>query len=77
MARKSEDTEAKRQIIREWDRWAVEHVPSTRKGTGTDALIFFGYLQNEHSEFLDFKAKGQDRWQIIHGWLLRERKVID
>jgi hypothetical protein len=76
MTQKSEDTEFKRNVIREWNNWAGKHVPADRKATGDDAMIFFQYLQHERSELLGFKAKG-DRWQIIHGWLLRERKVTD
>jgi hypothetical protein len=76
VARKSEDTEAKRRIIREWDIWAAKHVPSDRKATGTDGLIFFTYLQREGSDLLDFKTGDVDRWQIVKTWLIRERKII-
>jgi hypothetical protein len=77
MARRSEDSEARRLVIREWDHWVAENVPTDRKATGDDAMLFFNYLQTQRSELLDFKSNGQDRWQIIHGWLLRTGKVTD
>ena len=77
MARRREDTEARSRIIREWDAWARTHVPSNRKATGTDGLVFFSHVQKERAELLDFRTKAQDRWQIIHGWLLQAGKVSD
>jgi hypothetical protein len=32
-------------------------------------MIFFNYLRKERPELLNFKTKGRDPWQIIHGWL--------
>jgi hypothetical protein len=78
MARKSEDSEEKRAIIREWDQWwAAKHLPTNRKAIGDDGMMFFLHLQNERQHLLDFRTKGRDPWQIIQGWLLQQRKVID
>jgi hypothetical protein len=30
---------------------------------------FFRYLQKEKSDLLDFHAVGDEKWQIVHGWL--------
>lgn len=77
MSRQKEDIEAKRQLIREWDIWAKENIPSDRKANGDDGLIFFGHLKKNRADLLDFRTKGQNQWQIIHGWLLRESRVAD
>jgi hypothetical protein len=77
MARKKEDTEEKRSVIREWDRWAADHIPTDQKPTGNDGMIFYNYLRKQRPQLLNFKTKGQDPWQIIHQWLLRDRKVVD
>jgi hypothetical protein len=26
------------------------------------------YLQDEKSDLLDFRAVGDEKWQIVHGW---------
>jgi hypothetical protein len=38
-------------------------------------ILFFNYLQSERSELLDFKSRGADKWQIVHGWLLSSGRV--
>jgi hypothetical protein len=69
---KKEDTPAKRAVIREFDAWAGRqpdpaHLP--------DAIVFFTHLQRERLDLLlDFKSYG-DKWQAVHGWLLREGRV--
>jgi hypothetical protein len=45
-----------------------------RKSTPTKAsmmggFLFFRYLQDERSDLLDFRAVGDEKWQIVHGWL--------
>jgi hypothetical protein len=61
-------------IIQEWDAWALKH-PDNAKRLG--GMIFFLYLQEERPDLLlDFRAAG-DKWQTIHSWLLRARKVED
>ena len=68
--------ETKWQVILEWDRWAPKNLTSGKKPTGTDALIFFTYLQKECPHLLTFRTSG-DPWQTVHGWLLREGRVSD
>jgi hypothetical protein len=34
-------------------------------------FLFFRYLQKEKSDLLDFRAVDDEKWQIVHGWLLR------
>lgn len=67
---------AKNLIVLEWDRWALTHVHADSAGSGSDGLMFFGYLQRERPHLLAFSSKG-DPWQTVHGWLLQERRVKD
>ena len=67
--------EAKRLVLQEWDDWAAKNLPPGQKASGTDGLIFFGYLQRQRPHLLEFKASG-DRWVTVHGWLAREGKII-
>jgi hypothetical protein len=46
------------------------------KPTGTDALVFFGWLQRERPHLLQFKDPG-DRWRAVHGYLMQMRLVSD
>ena len=68
--------DAKAAIIQEWDSWKRKNLKSDHKATGRDGLIFFGYLRQERPDLLTFKSSG-DRWQVVHGWLMRERRVAD
>lgn len=68
---KREDTLAKLAVIREWDAWAPKQ---SDQAALRDGFLFFTYLQREHPELLDFKSSG-DKWQAVHGRLLRERRV--
>lgn len=70
---KEEDHPAKLEVIREWDAWAAKHPHEA--ASLLNGMVFFTYLQKEHPDLLlDFKSYG-DKWQAVHGWLLRERRV--
>ena len=71
MPRKKEDTEAQRKIIKEWDNWARQHPDDAKVQNG---MLFFGYLQKERTELLEFKTF-RDKWQVVHGWLRRTGRV--
>jgi hypothetical protein len=58
--------EARRAVLSEYDRWAKKH-PNDASMMG--GFLFFRYLQEERSDLLDFRAIGDDKWQIVHGWL--------
>jgi hypothetical protein len=51
-----------------------QNLPPGQRASGTDGLIFFGYLQMPHPYLVELKASG-DRWQTVHGWLSRESKI--
>jgi len=55
-----------RAVLIEYDRWAKQY-PS--KASMMGGFLFFRYLQNERSDLLDFRAVGDEKWQIVHGWL--------
>ena len=59
--------EARKRILEEWQAWAAIEKPANP--TGTEALIFFGHLQENKSHLLSFRYSG-DKWQCVKGWLL-------
>ena len=64
-------------VIREWDRWLQNQPIDPKRATGRDSLKFFVELQDQRSALLDFQSRGRDKWQIVHAWLLKERRVLD
>lgn len=66
---------ARRLIIREWDQWVQAQPIDSGRATGRDSLKFFVELQDERSALLNFKARGRDKWQVVHDWLLDARRV--
>ncbi len=69
--------EARNLIVQEWDRWVKTQSIETAGPTGRDSLKFFFELQDRRSPLLDFQARRRDKWQIVHGWLLNEHRVLD
>ena len=66
---------ARRLIIREWDQWVQAQPIDSGRATGRDSLKFFVELQDERSALLNFKARGRDKWQVVHAWLLDAGRV--
>jgi hypothetical protein len=64
-------------IIREWDAWLQSHAIPPGSATGRDSLKFYFELQDKRSTLLNFQSRGRDKWQIVHSWLLSERRVND
>ena len=58
--------EARRAVLNEYDRWAKKHPNDARMMGG---FLFYRHLQKERSDLLDFRVVGDDKWQIVHGWL--------
>jgi hypothetical protein len=50
--------EARRTLLREYDRWAKDHPDDAAKMGG---VLFFTYLQKERSDLLDFHAVGGEQ----------------
>ena len=69
--------EARVLILKEWDRWIPARATDPGGPTGKDSLKFFHELQDTGSPLLDFQARGQDKWRIIHAWLLDAERLSD
>ena len=67
--------EAKRLIVREWDRWIQTQPIDAGCASARDSLKFFVELQDTRPTLLDFLTRGRDKWRVVHGWLLSERRV--
>ena len=66
--------EAEEAVCAEWHRWLAAN--PVGNPTGRDGLSFFAYLLRERPNLLKFRSHG-DKWQVVHGWLLRRRLVSD
>jgi hypothetical protein len=58
--------EAEQAIRTEWRVWARRN--NIVDADGQVALVFYGYIQQNRPDLLDFRYPG-DKWQIVHGWL--------
>jgi hypothetical protein len=67
--------ETRRLIIREWDRWIQTQSIDSTAASGRDSLKFFLELQDARSALLDFQARGRDKWQVVHAWLVDAGRV--
>jgi len=76
MPKRKEDTDARRAVLAEWDSWATKHITPGATPNGHDAMLFFGHLQKNRSDLLEFRYPG-DKWQRVHGWLMSHRQVKD
>ena len=57
---------ARQAVLSEYDNWAKKYpVDASMMG----GFLFFRYLQKEKSDLLDFRAVGDEKWQIVHDWL--------
>jgi hypothetical protein len=70
-------SEARVLVVEEWDRWISTRAIEPGGPTGKDSLKFFHELEDAESPLLDFQARGQDKWRIIHAWLLGAGRLSD
>ncbi|CAN7347748.1 hypothetical protein LJR220_003090 [Bradyrhizobium sp. LjRoot220] len=70
-------SEARALILQQWDDWILNQTIDPGGPTGKDSLRFFYELQDDGSPLLDFQSRGQDKWRIIHGWLLSAERLSD
>ena len=70
-------SEARALILQQWDDWILTQTIDPGGPTGKDSLRFFYELQDDASPLLDFQSRGQDKWRIIHGWLLGAERLSD
>jgi hypothetical protein len=64
-------------ILQEWDQWIQRQTIEPGGPTGKDSLKFFHELEDTKSPLLSFQSRGQDKWRIIHGWLLDAQRLYD
>jgi hypothetical protein len=67
--------EAKRLIIKEWDRWVRQQSVDSDRATGRDSLKFYVELEDARSPLLNFPTRGRDKWQIVHDWLVGSGRI--
>jgi hypothetical protein len=71
----ADENREKQTVLREWDLW-TQTQPLQRNATGRDARKFFLQLRARRSPTpVDFLAHGQDKWQIVHNWLVDARRL--
>jgi hypothetical protein len=70
-------SEARVLILQQWDNWILTQAIDPDGPTGKDSLRFFYALQDDGSSLLDFQSRGQDKWRIIHAWLLGAGRLFD
>jgi hypothetical protein len=75
--RAMKQSEARVLILQQWDDWILTHTLDSAGPTGKDSLQFFYELQDDGSPLLDFQSRGQDKWRIIHAWLLGAGRLSD
>jgi hypothetical protein len=66
--------EARRTLLREYDKWANDHPDDAIKRSG---VVFFMYLQKERTDLLDFHAVDGDKWATVRGWFYYTGGVKD
>jgi hypothetical protein len=67
--------EAKRLIIKEWDRWVRQQSVDSDRATGRDSLKFYVELEDARSPLLNFPTRRRDKWLIVHDWLLGSERI--
>jgi hypothetical protein len=68
--------DARRLILAKWPSWAAANATGKSKPNGMNGLMFFSDLQRNDGHLLNFRDRG-DKWQTVHGWLLRAGLVSD
>lgn len=68
--------DARRQLLAKWPAWAAANAKGQPKPTGMDGLMFFADIERNDRGLLRFADCG-DKWQTVHGWLLRAGLVYD
>ena len=70
-------SEARTLILQQWDHWILTQPIDPGGLAGKESLRFFYELEDDESPLLDFQSRGQDKWRIIHGWLLGAERLSD
>jgi hypothetical protein len=67
--------EARPLVVAAWDAWAAKRGLNSADATGRDALQFYYELQDVGSPLLKFISREREKWQVIHDWLVSERRI--
>jgi hypothetical protein len=67
--------DAKPLVIAAWDAWLEKRGIDDKDATGRDALQFYYDLQDTNSPLLRFISRGRDKWDVVHDWLVIERRL--
>jgi hypothetical protein len=67
--------EARPLVVAAWDAWAAKRGLNSADATGRDALQFYYELQDVSSPLLKFISREREKWQVIHDWLVSERRI--
>ncbi len=66
--------EAESQILHEWNIWSAKNIPFGDRPTSYHGFHFFGYLETEKPELLNFSFPG-DKWPCVYTWILRTKQA--
>jgi hypothetical protein len=69
--------DARALMMQEWDRWLQTQSIAAREATGRDSLKFYFELQDKRSPLLDFQTRGRDKWDVVYGWLIGQRRSLE
>jgi hypothetical protein len=69
--------DARALLIPEWGRWLQSQSIDPDQATGRDSLKFYFELQDKQSPLLNFQTRGRDKWEVVHAWLVGERRAPD
>jgi hypothetical protein len=67
--------EARPGLVAAWDEWAARKGVDLDDATGRDTLQFYYDLQDAKSPLLEFVSRTCEKWQVIHDWLVSERRI--
>jgi hypothetical protein len=67
--------EVKPLLLDAWDAWIANRGLDPAKATGRDALQFYYELEDANSPLLKFISRAREKWQVVHDWLVSERRI--
>jgi hypothetical protein len=69
--------DARALMMPEWGRWLQSQSIDPDQATGRDSLKFYFELEDKRSPLLNFQTRGRDKWEVVHAWLVGERRAPD
>jgi len=56
----------KPKIIAAWREWRRQH--ASNPASSHDPLVFYGWLEENRPDLLDFRFSGSDKYQLVKTW---------